>query len=1148
VKQSFSLPAVFTTIGLITSMTVGTFTVLSATGLVKLTSENIHYCSFFDEDKTFLYSVNVPHKQDVIYKGVIPTKEEDTIYEYTFIGWDKPLINIKQDTEFIAQYDANKKDYQATFLDHQGNPLFVDYVEAGTTPAFLGSTPIKPADDIYFYEFIGWNPTITPLYEDVIYTPLFEKRLVQHTVTFTNYDDSVLGTFSVPHNGTAKYTGSTPIRPSLDRFTYRFDGWNKSLYSITEDTTIQAIFKEEVLFYKVTFRNYNDAILFTDSVEYGGAAVYEGDTPIRPGDEDYLYVFTGWNRLLENIASDLEVYAVYDRFDSIFDIQFLNYDETLLDTQQVKYGSAAVYRGPKPERSSDAQYRYEFIGWDRKLDDVQYAFFTYAIYKSHKHIYEVTFANWDKTVLQEVSVEYGAEAVYSGPTPTKPNDDFYRYEFMGWSIKTTFVTKDLVTYAEFEAIPLLEIEGEDGSSGTGTGNGGQGDGSGSGGTGEGGGAPCKGLNCILTVAFKTWYGLELTADSVVSGGTAYYHKDDVPEPLRPDVNRPAINEYTYQFVSWDKELTNMQESFSTYAQYEAFDGIVWKYIVTFRNDNGDLLFEDYLDYGEVPKYFTSILPISGKYRKGAVFSGWNKPLVPATESYTVYADYRYPLPSSGGGATIGGDISIEGSEQEEKDVFDFLTTYKGTLYLRDRSYGSLNNNKWAEPSPYGLIPENGISPLYYTSNKLKRFGLNEESITLLYDREDGGKNEFAYSHLPNYPTTYAETPNSDAYASQFYDVNGSDFDYDFNPSYSFIPYNLTTNSFDQLAEIDYFPTYHGDEEILYREYAVDNYLDVSVSEETFIDRFISTNQLSGDSIEDLIEVRDFLASYATYNLKFERYPDQSSFVVHFLQTAREGTCNHFASALTLIYRQLNIPARYVTGYLATGNGLGTRSTVTTKQAHAWTEIYLPSLGWISMDATLAAEDGGNGEQPGNKNPFGPFDPASINPIFIEINPSQISKSYDGQAMEISGSYQGNLEAGDYLVYNIVDEASDIGTYVTRAYPRIYNQDGVDVSTNYKGRVKITNYQYLITPTEITIITASAEKDRDGLPLVNQQYEVVGELANGQRIIMVITGIQQSPGSSPNTINHVTFKIVDSRGKETTHNYKISFEYGTLRIK
>ena len=66
--------------------------------------------------------------------------------------------------------------------------------------------------------------------------------------------------------------------------------------------------------------------------------------------------------------------------------------------------------------------------------------------------YHVTFLNYDETKLYEVDVLEGHEAVYSGETPTKAEDDEFTYEFNGWDKDLTDIQADVTTTATFNEI------------------------------------------------------------------------------------------------------------------------------------------------------------------------------------------------------------------------------------------------------------------------------------------------------------------------------------------------------------------------------------------------------------------------------------------------------------------------------------------------------------------------------------------------------------------------------------------------------------------------------------------------------------------------------------------------------------------------
>lgn len=95
------------------------------------------------------------------------------------------------------------------------------------------------------------------------------------------------------------------------------------------------------------------------------------------------------------------------------------------------------------------------------------------------------------------------------------------------------------------------------------------------------------------------------------------------------------------------------------------------------------------------------------------------------------------------------------------------------------------------------------------------------------------------------------------------------------------------------------------------------------------------------------------------------------YVVDCFLSQKRGYCEYFATAMVMMLRTQQIPARYVLGYLpgkeqADGGWLVDRSA-----AHAWVEVYFPGYGWIRFDPTPGNRE--NGQTPTNLVP-GNVDP------------------------------------------------------------------------------------------------------------------------------------------------------------------------------
>jgi hypothetical protein len=109
--------------------------------------------------------------------------------------------------------------------------------------------------------------------------------------------------------------------------------------------------------------------------------------------------------------------------------------------------------------------------------------------------------------------------------------------------------------------------------------------------------------------------------------------------------------------------------------------------------------------------------------------------------------------------------------------------------------------------------------------------------------------------------------------------------------------------------------------------------------------------------EKLAAVERFFESqftYSTYQEVKKAGWRRSTALEIFLTKTRRGHCEFFATATTLLLRELGIPARYATGYAVQDSDGGDNKTFTVreKHAHAWTLAWVRGK-WIDIDNTPA---------------------------------------------------------------------------------------------------------------------------------------------------------------------------------------------------
>ena len=75
--------------------------------------------------------------------------------------------------------------------------------------------------------------------------------------------------------------------------------------------------------FNVSFKDYDGKVIYTTQVKYGEAAKFVGDLPKIPADLEKCYPFTGWDKSLENVTSDLVLNPTHGEESNISDFEFV---------------------------------------------------------------------------------------------------------------------------------------------------------------------------------------------------------------------------------------------------------------------------------------------------------------------------------------------------------------------------------------------------------------------------------------------------------------------------------------------------------------------------------------------------------------------------------------------------------------------------------------------------------------------------------------------------------------------------------------------------------------------------------------------------------------------------------------------------------
>ena len=103
--------------------------------------------------------------------------------------------------------------------------------------------------------------------------------------------------------------------------------------------------------------------------------------------------------------------------------------------------------------------------------------------------------------------------------------------------------------------------------------------------------------------------------------------------------------------------------------------------------------------------------------------------------------------------------------------------------------------------------------------------------------------------------------------------------------------------------------------------------------------------------EKAVAITEYLRAVITYSETVDTPPDVTDPMVWFLFDSRAGFCNYYATAEVILLRSAGVPARMVVGFAQGEYRPPEKFIIREKDAHAWPEVYFPSLGWVEFEPT-----------------------------------------------------------------------------------------------------------------------------------------------------------------------------------------------------
>lgn len=480
--------------------------------------------------------------------------------------------------------------------------------------------------------------------------------------------------------------------------------------------------------------------------------------------------------------------------------------------------------------------------------------------------------------------------------------------------------------------------------------------------------------------------------------------------------------------------------------------------------------------------------------------------------------------ATGDNSSTSGSLDMSGSlgggaPEGDALFFKVLAEKDDVIYLKLMSYGDFNDTKngWNTAPAYGRLTEDQLSAYYITALALENSGLETTQVKITPETQ--------YVALPYYTiNTGLETQTSDV--SIIGNATG-----DYYASY----YNWEGKSGVVL------PSRYREYEAEYLKYVRQNYLSIDTQTLAFMQGIINEEGFSSTDRDIINKVAQYIKTAARYNLKYDTAMDsESNVVISFLSDYKEGVCRHYASAATLLYRALGIPARYTVGFAAPVEA-GELTDVTAKYAHAWVEVYVSGIGWVNVEVTGSGNAATGSDKPQN----------------MTITPTYTGKKYDGTTLYANQAVNGfsNLQKEGYTYkVTVSGENSELGikkSTVTQFI--IYDPFGVEVYNKQTGMgsdkyiIKYADGQIQQYLSDLKFESKGYEKIYDGKALeitVDDCKLVSGTIYSGYTCVISKFASLTNVGQINSEFTVQIFKD----GVDCTTHYRITRNYGRLTVK
>ncbi len=597
---------------------------------------------FFDWEGSVISTQTVVEGED----AVLPENPEKEGYD--FIGWDKSVANIKEDTEIFA--DFQKKEYTVVFIDWEYQQVEIKKFNHGDA---LVAPDYELVDG---HTFKGWDAILDgdiTVTKDMVVTAKYDIN--EYTVTFYDFDNNVISEQIIEYGKSAvapenietgedgeqfagwfDYENYTNVERDLEVYpVYYFEetaatptaNYESGEYGEEIELTLSTDDENAVIFYYLNGNEMSEQIYTepiklskTASVTYYATSFGKNDSESATG---YYCINTGdkpsewmlYSEIPQDVKDNLSDYTL----ESDWGYRYKN-TRTASSTFEEIYGGNWIlekeeyspWTAWQDEEIEVPSTRFGFEIETQEVDDTSVKWYQYSHYKYTDENGEVKYS---PTEVEDYACEYEEivlETRLSIAGFTENDVNYYNYNGQQWFTQTRVNGKKTQYRSRYQVKTYYQWTGWT--------------------------LDAPSSNETRVYEEDDVYRYSNKNYHIVTVVTDLYETPEIDFVVHEDViDTTPYNSYGYELegLYYDEALTSafdvntpVTESVTLYAKYTPN-----KYTVTFQTADGTEIDSQSVEYmGEATAPETDVVP-------GYVFGGWDKDFSCITEDTVIKGKY-----------------------------------------------------------------------------------------------------------------------------------------------------------------------------------------------------------------------------------------------------------------------------------------------------------------------------------------------------------------------------------------------------------------------------------------------------------------------------------------------------------------------------